>query len=150
RAPTYPYMVRLRRGVDPDVFAGRVAALVRGGRTVPDGWRVNVTSAHADYVQQVRPLLIALATATGLVMLIACANVAVLFTVRATHRQREIAVRKALGASAGRIARALAAEAVALGTVATAIGLALARAIIAAAAPLLERNLGRSAPGGPS
>ena len=83
-------------------------------------------------------------------MLIACANVAVLFTVRATHRQREIAVRKALGASAGRIARALAAEAVVLGTVATAIGLALAQGIISTAGPLLERNLGRSAPGGVS
>jgi predicted permease len=103
-----------------------------------------------NYVQQIRPLLIALTTATALVMLIACANVAVLFTVRATHRQREIAVRKALGASAGRIARALAAEAVVLGSVATAIGLALAQMGITAAAPLLERNLGRSAPGGAS
>jgi predicted permease len=72
----------------------------------------------------------------------------VLFTVRATQRQREIAVRKALGASAGRIARALASEAVVLGSVATLIGLLAARVIIGAAAPLLERQLGRSAPGG--
>ena len=62
-------------------------------------------------------------------MLIACANVAVLFTVRATHRQQEIAVRKALGAIRRAIARALAAEAVVLGATATAIGLALAQAI---------------------
>jgi putative ABC transport system permease protein len=151
RAPTYPYMARVRRGVTPEVLAGRITSLVRaGGASVPEGWRVDLQSAHDSYVQQVRPLLIALATATGLVMLIACANVAVLFTVRATHRQREIAVRKALGASAARIARALAAEAVVLGTVATAIGLALAQAIITATAPLLERHLGRSAPGGAS
>ena len=148
RAPSYPYMVRLRAGVTPETLAARVAALVRGGATVPDGWRVAVESAHDTYVREVRPLLIALATATGLVMLIACANVAVLFTVRATQRQREIAVRKALGASAARIARSLAAEAVVLGAAATAIGLGLAQGIVTLMAPLLERHLGRGAPGG--
>ena len=141
-------MVRLRPGVTADVLAGRVASLVRAGISLPEGWRVSVESAHDSYVQQIRPLLIALATATALVMLIACANVAVLFTVRATQRQREIAVRKALGASAGRIARTLASEAVVLGSVATLLGLAVAQVVITATAPLLERNLGRSAPGG--
>ena len=151
RAPTYPYMVRTRPGVTADVLAGRVESLVRaGGATLPEAWRVHVESAHDSYVQQIRPLLVALATATGLVMLIACANIAVLFTVRATHRQREIAVRKALGASFGRIARALAAEAVALGVLATLIGLVLARVVVTAIAPLLERHVGRSAPGGES
>lgn len=150
RAPTYPYMVRLRPGVIREAFAGRVDALVRsGGIAVPDGWRVEVESAHASYVSQVRPLLIALATATGLVMLIACANVAVLFTVRATHRQREIAVRKALGASAGRIARALASEAIVLAGVATAIGLGVAQMVLFVSVPFLERSLGRAVPGGP-
>jgi putative ABC transport system permease protein len=148
RAPTYPYMVRLRRGVSAEALAARVTSLVRAAGNVPDGWRVSVESAHDTYVQQIRPLLIALATATALVMLIACANVAVLFTVRATQRQREIAVRKALGASAGRIARALASEAVVLGSVATALGLAVAQVVITTTAPLMERHLGRSAPGG--
>ena len=150
RAPSYPYMARLRPGVSARMLAGRVESLVRsGGLTVPEGWRVEVESAHADYVRQIRPLLMALATATGLVMLIACANVAVLFTVRATQRQREIAVRKALGASGGRIARALASEAIVLAAIATAMGLAAAQAILSAAAPVLERSLGRGAPGGP-
>jgi predicted permease len=150
RAPSHPYMVRLRRGVAPEALASRVQALVRsGGLTIPDGWGVRIESAHADYVRQVRPLLVALATATGLVMLIACANVAVLFTVRATHRQREIAVRKALGASAGRIARALASEAVVLAVVSTTLGLALAQTVLIATAPVIERSLGRGAPGGP-
>lgn len=150
RAPSHPYMVRVREGVTPEALAGRIQAFVRGGgATAPDGWSgVTVESAHSDYVRQARPLLIALATATGLVMLIACANVAVLFTVRATHRQREIAVRKALGASAGRIARALASEAVVLALASTALGLVLAQGILIASAPLIERSLGRGAPGG--
>jgi putative ABC transport system permease protein len=81
-------------------------------------------------------------------MLIACANLAVLFTVRATHRQRETAVRKALGASAGRIVRALAAEALVLGAAATAIGLVVAHLVLRSSGPLLERFLGRTVPGG--
>lgn len=152
RAASHPYMVRARRGVTPEALAGRVQGLVgSGGAAVPEGWSgVTVASAHADYVQQVRPLLTALATATALVMLIACANVAVLFTVRATHRQREIAVRKALGASAGRVARALASEAIVLAAISTSIGLALAQAVLIATAPIIERSLGRVAPGGES
>ena len=148
RSPTFPYMVRLRPGVRADDFAGRVAAFVRGARTVPDGWRVHVVSAHANYVEQVRPMLLALATATGLVMLIACANVAMLFTVRATQRQREIAVRRALGATGVRIARALAAEAVVLGAISTAAGLLAAQALLAVTAPILGRHLGTPPPGG--
>jgi putative ABC transport system permease protein len=148
RAPTYPYMVRLRRGAGANDFAARATALVRGSRSVPDGWRVSVVSAHDNYVQQVRPMLVALAAATGLVMLIACANVAVLFTVRATHRQREIAVRRALGASGIRIARALSAEAILLGAMSTAIGLLAARAVLLTMAPLLGRQLGTPPPGG--
>lgn len=149
RAPSYPYMARLRAGVTPAVAAERIDAFVRaGGITVPAGWQVGLESAHASYVRQIRPLLTALATATGLVMLIACANVAVLFTVRATERRREIAVRKALGAAAGRITRALVSEALVVGMSATLLGLALAQAVVSATAPVMDRFLGRSAPGG--
>ena len=149
RAPSYPYMVRLRHGVDAATAAERITALIRTGHPgVPPDWKVGLDSTHADYVRQIRPLLTAMAAATALVMLIACANVAVLFTVRATDRRREIAVRKALGASSGRIARALAAEAVLIGAVSTAIGLAVAHAALRAGAPLLERLIGRTVPGG--
>ena len=149
RAPSHPYMARLQRGVSPDAAAERISSLVRTGVTgVPAGWRVSVTSAHARYVMQIRPLLTALASATALVMLIAAANVAVLFTVRATHRRREIAVRKALGAGSWRITSALVSEACLVGTTSTVLGLALAQAIVTLAAPLAERHLGQSAPGG--
>jgi putative ABC transport system permease protein len=149
RAPSYPYMARLQRGVSPEVAAERISSFVRTGATnVPDGWRASLTSAHARYVQQIQPLLTALATATALVMLIAAANVAVLFTVRATHRRREIAVRKALGASAGRITSALVAEVLIVGAASTVLGIGLAQAIVTLMAPVMEQHLGRSAPGG--
>ena len=106
RAPSHPV-----HGAAPArrVRQGRrqtITSFVRTGATnTPAGWRASL--AHGRYVQEIQPLLTALATATALVMLIAAANVAVLFTLRATHRSREIAVRKALGASAARITSAL-------------------------------------------
>jgi putative ABC transport system permease protein len=152
RAPTYPYLVRLRRGVAPNLAAERITSLARshaaGVASVPEGWRVVVESAHERYVQLLRPLLTALAAATALVMLIACANVAVLFTVRATHRRREIAVRKALGAVTGRITRVLVSEAIVVGATATLLGVALAQVLVTVTAPLMAEHLGRSAPGG--
>ncbi len=149
RVPTYPYIVRVRDGVTLAVAAERITAFVRAGVKVPgDDWRVALRSTHGRYVEQIRPLLLAVATATGLVLLIACANVGVLLTLRATRRRREMAVRQALGATAGQVTRVCAAEPLLIGVVATASGLGLAWATIAAIAPMLDHYLGRPAPGG--
>ena len=149
RAASYPYMVRLREGVAAEVAAGRIRSLARGGGlALPEGWQVELRSTHAAYVTQVRPLLLSLAAATLLVVLIACANVAVLVMVRATRVRREIAVRKALGASGAQITRALVAEALLLGGSATMAGLGLAMFVVSALAPVLERQIGRPVPGG--
>lgn len=149
RAPSYPYMLRLRPGVSAEVATQRVNSLVRAGNPgLPPEWRAALLSTHSAYVEQVRPVILSMAAATGLVLLIACANVAVLLLVRASERRREIAVRKALGASAGQITRSLVAEALVLGALATTFGLAAARVVLKSLAPVIETQMGRSVPGG--
>jgi putative ABC transport system permease protein len=149
KAPTYPYMARLRPGVTAIVAAERIDALVRAGiPSVTSSFKVAVTSAHDSYIGPIRPVLWSIATAAGLVLLIAAANVAVLMLVRARRRDKELAIRLALGASHRRVARLLVLEGLLLGVASTAIGVALSAAATASLAPLVEGFLDRRIPGG--
>ena len=86
----------------------------------------NLHPFHEDLVGDIGKVLWVLMGTVGIVLLIACANVANLFLVRAEGRQQELAIRSALGASWGRLAKELLTESVMLGVLGGALGLVLA------------------------
>jgi len=104
---------------------------------------VHIRTFTQAVVGNVRPTLVTLAAAVGLLLLIACVNVGNLLLVRAAGRARELSIRRALGASLGMIVRQLVIESALLGVAGGVLGfltaIALIKLLIAAAPPKLPR-----------
>lgn len=122
---------RMKSGVTLRQAQAEISALSsRQALTHPESMPVSLAGGFGMYPDdrsEVSGLLAILSSAVGLLLLIACANVAGLFLVRATGRTREIAIRLAVGASRGRIVRMLVTEGLTVGLLGGAIGLLLSQ-----------------------
>ncbi len=114
---------------------------------MPDGWNKDVTVVllEDDLVSGVKSRLFILLGSVALVLLIACANVANLSLSRAAAREREIAVRSALGAGPGRMAKQLLTESVLLASLGGALGLLFAMPALSLLKLLLPADIPRLA-----
>ena len=121
---------RLKPGVDPtqatsdlNVIASRIEQQHNDSHA---GITARIVPLQEEIVGTVKPILLVLLAAVGFVLLIACANVASLLLTRSLGRQKEVAIRSALGASRWRVIRQLLTESVLLSLVGGAAGLLIA------------------------
>ncbi len=129
RGNTMSFVGRLRAGVSPEAAQAELDAILQAlEEEQPDRWGLGaeVTPLHAKVAGPFRPALLLLAAAAGTLLLIVVVNVSNLILARVPGRTREIAVRKALGASRPRLIRQLVLETLFISLAGAAVGSVLA------------------------
>ena len=142
----YAGIGRLRPEVAPEQAAAEVRAILdRPGPdrpTLPDPvLQTRVVRLREEQGRPLRPALLALASATGLLLLMACANVAGLLLAHGIARRRELAIRRAFGARRSHVVRQLLVENTVLSLAGGTLGLVGAAAILRAAPALAPREI---------
>src|SRR5262245_38386776 len=124
---------RLKSGVsetqalaDLSTIAGRMKETYPDAYPANFGFGLTLASLHKELTQEAQPTFLVLLCTAGLVLLLACANTANLTLARLMKRERELAVRAALGATRGRIIRQLLTESMLLSLIGGALGVLLA------------------------
>jgi predicted permease len=139
---------RLKKGVTPGQAQAEMNLLVsqleHEHPKTYTGWRVLVTPLYKEIVGPTQRMLLVLLGAVALVLLIACANAANLLLARATARQREIAVRAALGAGRSRLIRQMLAESLLIALLGGTFGAAIAVAGVRSLVSLLPADFPRA------
>src|SRR6202165_1911003 len=145
-------VARLKRGVDlkqAQAEMNTISSRLEQQYPADDkGWGAVVVPLHADMVSDVRPALLVLLGAVAFVLLIASVNVANLALARTFSRQKEIAIRTALGATSARVVRQVLTESVLLALLGGALGLTFAGAGIRLIMAFLADKLPRSTAAG--
>jgi len=140
---------RLKPGVAPQAAEQELAGMSkRLAEQFPDtdaGWSMRLVPITEQLTQDLRPVLLVLWTAVGLVLLIACVNVANLLLARAASRGKEIALRTAIGASRGRLIGQLLVESAVLSVAGGALGVFLAWAFLRLCASNIPAGLAGAA-----
>jgi putative ABC transport system permease protein len=126
---SWSVVARMQPGVDLKQAQSRISAInAKLAKQFPEtnkGWDARLSVLHELLVRQVKPSLLALLGAVGAVLLIACANVANLLLARGAARQKEIAIRAAMGASRTRVVRQMLTESLLLSVIGGIAGLLL-------------------------